>query len=299
MNPVYAFAPGLNHLPYLRPIINSIIRNCSEESPHFCILLPCKQARLAIDADCTFKIAHDSDVRLCSEMYYQEARADIPPFAAYAQLMIPRYFSEYHKILYIEVDQVVQKDLHFLWQTVYKNDVKLGAVPYFDGRTGQVFSEIDDEFFRAAKPKSKYFNTGVFLFDTDYWITNRIEEKCFEYVRKQKDSGGQVYRFYAQGAMNRALASEITSLDHAFNWAGLGYMHDIPPKLLDEATILHWNGGRKPWMEDGLYRSRYVKASGFSVSDIRKLAEESSGLEPSRKRRLARYAKALRSIIAR
>jgi lipopolysaccharide biosynthesis glycosyltransferase len=265
--PVYAFATGNNHLPYLAPIIQSITRVCSGEKPHFCILLPERQASLPVYSDCTFKIISDEDLRLCESIYFQEGRADIPPFAAYSQLMLPRYFSEHKKILFLEVDQIVQHDLKPLWEDIYFKDIKLGAVRTMDGETGE-YIESPDQFYKAAFPNAKSYNTGVFLFDTEYWVSNQLEASCLHYVSKQQETKGQTYMFYAQGAINCALSSRITDLDSVYNWTGLGYRPNISSSFLKKAAIPHWNGPLKPWMDGSMYQDVYYGASGMTSAQI-------------------------------
>lgn len=272
LNPVYAFAPGSNHIPYLEPIIKSILRNCKGATSHFCILLPCEQESIPVHANCTFKIISNDDLDLCKRLYFQEGRADIPPFAAYSQLMLPRYFQEYEKILFLEVDQIVQHDLSRLWEMIIREDVKLGAVRTLDGQTGD-YIKTSDHYFIEDNPMASYYNTGVFLFDTEHWIANGLEARCLKYVKKQQQSEGQTYMFYAQGAINCALHDQITDLDPVFNWTGLGWRDGIPSHLLEKASILHWNGPSKPWLEDGKYKAYFLKASGMSPAEIRELLQ--------------------------
>lgn len=296
LNPVYAFAPGSNHIPYLEPVIKSILRNCKGATPHFCILLPCEQNSVPVYANCTFKIISDEDLDLCKRLYFQEGRADIPPFAAYSQLMLPRYFSEFKKILFLEVDQVVQHDLSPLWAKIAKEDIKLAAVRTLDGQTGD-YIKTSDHFFTEENPGASSYNTGVFLFDTEHWIANSLEDKCLDYVKKQQQSKGQTYKFYAQGAINLALHDQINDFDPIYNWTGLGWLDSIPSHLLDQASILHWNGPSKPWLEDSRYRAYFLQASGMSsteigrlvLADLRAQGVKDNELPPSAPRKGIRY----------
>jgi len=279
--PVYAFSTGRNHAPFLRPVIQSILKNCTGPKPHFCILLPPGQTQIDIGYDCTVRIISDDDFRLCEKNYFQEGRADIPPFAAYSQLMIPRYFPSFSKILFLEVDQVVQHDLLPLWQLIYSKDIKLGAVRSLDGKTGLLNHKVSDEFFASSYPNSKYYNMGVFLFDTQYWISDNLEKRCMSFVAKQIESQGHSYKFYAQGAMNCALHDDITDMDSIYNWTSLGFRNDIPSDLLDKAAILHWSGPLKPWHENGLYKKYYLKETGLTLPELQRLQEQSNSLSQS------------------
>ena len=207
---------------------------------------------------------------LCLIGSIKEGRADIPPFGAYAQLMVPRYFSEFKKLLYLEVDQIVQKDLSSLWHHVYSEGIVLGAVRNLNGETGE-YIQPNDENFTSKYPGATYFNTGVFLFDTNYWESNSLEDLCLSYVAKQRDSLGNEYMYYAQGAINHALASTISSLKEKYNWTGLGYRDGIPSAFLNNASILHWNGPSKPWISGSNYQSYYLESSGITRSRLDEL----------------------------
>ena len=47
-------------------------------------------------------------------------------------------------------------------------------------------------------------------------------------------------------------------IDKEWNFCDLGYRQDMNSTILREQGILHWNGARKPWRSDGLYRDVWL-----------------------------------------
>ena len=49
------------------------------------------------------------------------------------------------------------------------------------------------------------------------------------------------------------------SLELKYNFMGLGGGTGYTNEVLSEQVILHWNGKRKPWNADGLYKNFYYQ----------------------------------------
>ena len=79
-------------------------------------------------------------------------------------------------------------------------------------------------------------------------------DKC----REQKAQQGKLYEFYSEGCMNITLNKHFTPLHLKYNYMGLGWETHHTDEAISQAVILHWNGGRKPWLEDGYYRKYYL-----------------------------------------
>ena len=185
------------------------------------------------------------------EIYTAEARTDLTYFI-YSQFYISKYFSNYKKIVFMEPDQLVKKDLALLWEKVWREDIKLAAVKSNAG-------EKTLETLRLIYPneETKTFNSGVVVVDTEYWNKNNFTELCIKECIKQKNANGTRYNFYQEGAMNIALQKEFTELDKSYNCMGLGWDLNVNKEDIEDAVILHWNGNHKPWLDCGLYKEYY------------------------------------------
>jgi lipopolysaccharide biosynthesis glycosyltransferase len=99
-----------------------------------------------------------------------------------------------------------------------------------------------------------YFNTGVLYVNTSKWMARDCRSLCLEELRLQKESGGQQLAFYTQGAINNALHDMICPIDIKYNTQGLGHRLNLSKAIIENSVILHWNGPKKPWLRNGLYK---------------------------------------------
>lgn len=249
---VFAFSPGENHLCHLEHVLDSIARYLT--LPYqVCVLLPSEACVLESKHPILKKVISQEDLALCQDWYWQEGRTDIPPFAAYAQLFLPKYFEEFPAFLFMEVDQIVRGDLAQLWSKCNRDRMKIAAVRSYTA-IGQWWSA---DSFKKLNPGGSYYNMGVVYLNTSAWLTEGFTDRCIEELEIQKKQEGKRLEFYAQGAMNNALHEEVTNLDLQYNVTGLGYREDIPTDNLENGIILHWSGSRKPWLSNGLYKKYY------------------------------------------
>jgi len=248
---VIALTPGENHFQYVDHLIDSIVSKLTIDY-HVCLISPTPGLTINHNKDkVTVKDLRKEDKEYFEEIYAPESRGDIGSFV-YMQLLVPDYFDEYDKILFLEVDQYVQKDLAPMWREMHDQNVNLGAVPV------NIRKEIPPSF-RKPFPNKHYYNTGVVVHDVAYWKQHNLRNLCFNECVKQKQEGGQRFRFYVQGAMNHALSDHFHPINHNYNFMGLGFYTDLQEQDLNNASILHWNGTRKPWADNGLYKNRYYK----------------------------------------
>ena len=190
-------------------------------------------------------------MKTLNSLYVEESRKDITGFG-YAQLLLPEYFAEHKKLLVMEPDQIVQADLAPLWCDVWEKDIKLGAVDYNLGTT--TLSTLSKVY---PGKTVKAYNTGVVVVDTAHWNASKYTQMCMDVVEIQRKQNGSYYNFYAEGAINIALQPYIVELSSIYNTCNLGWIEGISKDILDKGVILHWNGTRKPWSSDGLYKSYY------------------------------------------
>ena len=54
-----------------------------------------------------------------------------------------------------------------------------------------------------------------------------------------------------------ALYNHTQGVDERWNQLQLGWNAKLEPERLAGAHVLHWNGERKPWLENGLYAERW------------------------------------------
>lgn len=249
---IFIFTPSHKQQQYLEYVFDSIAKHIS--IPYqFCLFTDKLHENFTSKYNIDIKIITKEDLSLLEQSYYPEKRSDIPAFSAYAQFLIPRYFSKYDAFIYMEVDQIVRGDLALLWKNCVKNNWPLAASAFLDDD----FVKITVDSFNKINPGAKCFNTGVLYVDVKFWLKHDFENLCFKEIAIQKVSEGRRLDFFAQGAINNALHSFIYEIPWVYNTPGFGSVRGISKEIIQNAKILHWTGPKKPWNKDGLYKDLF------------------------------------------
>ncbi len=159
--------------------------------------------------------------------------------AATYRLIAPEIF-DYEKILYLDCDTIVLKDLNRLYKTDISNHV-LAAI------REKSETYVKKFFFREI---SRYFNSGVLLINTEKWRQEKIWEKSINFIKENKD----IVKYPDQDTLNHLLENNWLELNEVFNFQI--DKHEVLHKELD-INILHFVGARKPWHY--LYQNPYKK----------------------------------------
>jgi lipopolysaccharide biosynthesis glycosyltransferase len=177
--------------------------------------------------------------------------------ASYLRLLMPELIpDQIDRVIYLDSDLVVEKDLRRLWEAEM-GDLPALAVqeyifPYVSclDWVGETY-----ELCRLSR-KTPYCNAGVMLMNLKRWRVQEIARGALEYLRKCP----QFVRYADQDALNAMIAGAWGLLDPKWNvmlgginvygqWFGLSKleMQYAQEKLLHEPFILHFTGPLKPW----------------------------------------------------
>lgn len=258
----FIFTPGKNHQKYLEQLLDDISKHTSK-SVNFCIFTDEIDKNFKSKYPVNIKLVSKKDKEELKSLYFKEGRSDIKPFNAYAQFLLPRYFSEYDSFLFMEVDQKVKGDLASLWKICKEKGVDLAASSYYN----KFFEKWTYPSFNELFPGKTPFNTGVMYVNSKKWIFENFEEKLYNELYLQKKTNGKRFQFYAQGAINNALYQYIYELPIIFNTTGFGYVKGIKKKIIDDACVLHWTGPKKPWLDNGMYKDLYYEDENLLNKD--------------------------------
>lgn len=198
--------------------------------------------------------------------YYRLIAADILP-------------KNLDRILYLDCDIIINSNITEL----YDHDINkyaFGAI-------------IDEEYFNNAKyerlyydKKYSYINSGVILFNLDYWRENNIAEKCLEYISKYPER----IKFHDQDTLNAVLYKEMKLLPIRYNLQTgflltdyTRYYEDEMPEILEAAkspVIIHFTGASKPWFKGSRhpYRKRFMHYKNISLWKAHPLKKNKSSL---------------------
>ena len=193
----------------------------------------------------------------------------------YARLLLPSMLPNLDKVIYLDCDLVVCKDLISLWETGV-NDVAVAMAPdllYQDKATLR----------RLGVNNGKYLNAGVIVMNLDYWRKHDVQNRLLAYII---DKGNELI-YNDQDSLNVILQKERIQLPVKYNVTPYHYHKNLeyyPAKLREEIqksrldpVIFHYLGPVKPWSL-GCYLpgkqlfKKYQKASRWWHFSIQKHA---------------------------
>ncbi|XP_002980359.2 polygalacturonate 4-alpha-galacturonosyltransferase [Selaginella moellendorffii] len=176
---------------------------------------------------------------------------------------LPQIYPKLDKILFLDDDIVVQKDLTGLWSIDLQGKVN-GAVE----TCGASFHRFD-KYLNFSNPHiARNFNPdacgwayGMNVFDLKEWKRRDITGIYHKWQNMNEDR-----LLWKLGTLPPGLITfyNLTHpLDKSWHVLGLGYNPSIDKADMDAAAVVHYNGNLKPWLDIGLsryksYWTRYV-----------------------------------------
>ncbi|KAG0560344.1 hypothetical protein KC19_10G173300 [Ceratodon purpureus] len=177
---------------------------------------------------------------------------------------LPEVFPKLDKIVFLDDDIVVQKDLTPLWEIDLNGNVN-GAVE----TCGATFHRFD-KYLNFSNPLiSDNFDPmacgwayGMNVFDLKQWKKQDITG-----IYHKWQSLNEERTLWKLGTLPPGLITfyNLTQpLEKSWHVLGLGYNPAIEESEIETAAVIHWNGNMKPWLEIGMaqfrpYWSKYVK----------------------------------------
>ena len=166
------------------------------------------------------------------------------PLNVYARLFIPHFVPEnIDRVLYLDVDMIVLKDISILWKTNLQNRMVAGVIDRAE-TVANIWGGITNYKELHIQPDTKYFNSGLLIIDTFKWRDFHIAERVIECVNKNKKYAG----FPDQYGLNVILANQWYELDP--KWNTYAVLFEKNP------FIIHFIG-RKPIYNSYSYNQLY------------------------------------------
>lgn len=174
---------------------------------------------------------------------------------------MPEIFPKLKKVLFLDDDVVVQKDLTGIWSLDLKGKV-IGVVE----TCGESFHRFD-RYLNFSNPLiSKNFDPhacgwafGMNVFDLEEWKRQNITEVYHSWQNLNHDR-----QLWKLGTLPPGLITfwkRTFPLDRSWHVLGLGYNPNVSQKEIERAAVIHYNGNLKPWLEIGIpkFRSYWTK----------------------------------------
>jgi hypothetical protein len=156
--------------------------------------------------------------------------------ASYLRLFAPDLLVDEDKILYLDCDTLVLKDVLTLYNTKLNDAVFAGVIDKAAAKSSKI----------PLAPDDNYINSGVLLMDLK---TLRKFGFLEQIKRLYKQFENQI-TWLDQCLINKYAEGQKFLLDHKWNCqirAGRGIQNNEDLKILQNASILHFVGKTKPW----------------------------------------------------
>lgn len=195
--------------------------------------------------------------------------------SAILKFQIPQCLNKVGKVIYLDGDVLIKKDLRELYNTDVKG--KYAAV------VKDILSERNPKHLKFLKYKNRYyFNSGMMLLNLTKMRKDNISEKLIDY----RLNG--INHFMDQDALNVVFKENVRYISPQFNclnkfydwWEGerlsVFYGEHMPEKAKAaycQATIIHLGSHEKPWIYDMGYLTRLFKKY-YRKSPLKKMRLE-------------------------
>jgi lipopolysaccharide biosynthesis glycosyltransferase len=242
-----------------------------------------------ISAESQAKLAASwNDPRLAVEWLRPDVDAvrDLPvsdhiSIAAYLRLLMPALLpADVQRVIYLDADMFVRRDLLDLWSEPQGEDAALAvqdlAAPFLDAEASipqfqrccghlAAFTPVANYRDLGLPTANKYFNSGLLVLNIEQWRRERIGEQVLDCLREHR----RHVLWWDQYALNVVLASKWRALDLRWNqgahvfvyptWRESWLDQQRFVQLRNDPWIVHFCSPSKPWH----YFCRHPYASDF------------------------------------
>ncbi|KAI5442853.1 variant 2, galacturonosyltransferase 13 [Lathyrus oleraceus] len=186
-------------------------------------------------------------------------------------------FPNLEKVVFLDDDVVVQRDLSPLWEIDMNGKVN-GAVETCRGEDDWVMSKHLKNYFNFSHPliaghldpDECAWAYGMNVFDLRTWRTSNIRETYHSWLKENLRSNMTMWKLGTLPPALIAFKGHVYPIDPAWHMLGLGYQTSTNVEDVKTAAVIHYNGQSKPWLEIGFehlrpFWNKYVNYSNDFV----------------------------------
>ncbi|XP_057477594.1 probable galacturonosyltransferase 7 isoform X2 [Actinidia eriantha] len=176
---------------------------------------------------------------------------------SYSHYLLPKIFRSLKKVVVLDDDIVVQRDLSALWSLDMEGKVN-GAVQVCAVRLGQLKSYLGENDLNG---NSCAWMSGLNIVDLDRWREQDLSETFQRLLQEYPRAGEELFQAAALRASLIAFQDLVHPLDDTWMLSGLGHNYGLDIETIKKAAVLHFNGNMKPWIDLGIpkYRGYWKK----------------------------------------
>lgn len=148
------------------------------------------------------------------------------PLTVYMRVFSPYVVDkEVKKIIYLDVDTIVQADISALWN-VSLGDYTVGAILDVGETVDSKWAGIPNYKELGLAADTKYFNSGVLLINSRKWKDTNSTKQVIDILSKYREH----VRLADQYGLNVFFANKWLELDPTWNW--FAFKEDLQPNLV-------------------------------------------------------------------
>ncbi|GFY82532.1 galacturonosyltransferase 7 [Actinidia rufa] len=176
---------------------------------------------------------------------------------SHSHYLLPKIFWSLKKVVVLDDDIVVQRDLSALWSLDMEGKVN-GAVQVCAVRLGQLKSYLGENVLNG---NSCAWMSGLNIVDLARWREQDLSETFRKVVQEYLSAGEELFQAATVRASLLAFQDLVHPLDDTWMLSGLGHDYDLDIQTIKKAAVLHFNGNMKPWIDLGIpkYRGYWKK----------------------------------------
>ncbi|CAH9099481.1 unnamed protein product [Cuscuta epithymum] len=179
------------------------------------------------------------------------------------RIYLPELFPNLDKVVFLDDDVVIQRDLSPLWDIELKGKVN-GAVETCKGEDACVMSKRFRNYFNFShpliaknlSPDDCAWAYGMNIFDLSAWRKTNIRETYHKWVKENLNSNLTMWKLGTLPPALIAFKNYIHPIDSSWHMLGLGYQSKTNVENVKKAAVIHYNGQSKPWLEIGFEHLR-------------------------------------------
>lgn len=171
---------------------------------------------------------------------------------------LPEMYPKLHKILFLDDDVVVQKDLTALWKIDMDGKVNAAVDTCFGSfrRFSEYLNFSHPLIKEKFNPRACAWAFGMNMFDLDAWRREKCTEEYHYWQNLNEDR-----TLWKLGTLPAGLVtfySTTKSLDKSWHVLGLGINPSISMEEIDKAAVIHFSGDMKPWLDIAMNHYKHL-----------------------------------------
>lgn len=180
---------------------------------------------------------------------------------------LPEIFPRLNKVLFLDDDVVVQRDLTPLWSVNLHGKVN-GAMEICEVRFHHLRKYLNSSklFPNGFDGNACAWMSGLNIIDLQQWRKQDLT-KVYRRWLKMQNRYNIPWRFGTLPASLITFYNMTHRLEDSWLSVGLGHDFGIDQLDIEKSPVLHYNGNLKPWLEIGInkykpYWAKYLKQEG-------------------------------------